>query len=111
MAHRLKFLCQSAAFGLSLVFVLVSSVHSDFLDTEQSLNSRTYTQKRSSPWKRWTWWKCAPPSRASSRWRRRSTWTCSPSRYTRRRGCSPRDARCPESPAGDSTVSSLSLLS
>ncbi|GIY73638.1 NGF domain-containing protein [Caerostris darwini] len=47
MAHRLKFLCQSAAFGLSLVFVLVSSVHSDFLDTEQSLNTRTYTQKRS----------------------------------------------------------------
>ncbi|GFT35825.1 NGF domain-containing protein [Nephila pilipes] len=47
MAHRLKFLCQNAAFGLSLIFVLVLSVNSDFLDIEQSLSDQKHTQKRS----------------------------------------------------------------
>ncbi|GFX85586.1 NGF domain-containing protein [Trichonephila clavipes] len=47
MAHRLKLLCQNAAFGLSLIFVLVFSVNSDFLDTEQSLSDQKHTHKRS----------------------------------------------------------------
>ncbi|CAL1262181.1 unnamed protein product [Larinioides sclopetarius] len=47
MTSRSKFLCQSTAVGLSLVFVLVSSVKSDFLDTEQSLSVQKHTRKRS----------------------------------------------------------------